>query len=237
MSCERHTSAIVDHACGAEIAADAAAHLTSCPHCGRLFDEQVRLLQDLDRQLQAALKIEPSARFVSDVVARVERSPSRWRNAIWWGVPAAAAVLMLVTLGTLRDGDRLTADRPHAAVRPSVPSTPASSLASSNPTTRTTVETSRLTDSRRVDRRRGVVKRPRTLDADALAPAAQSRAIARYLTLVRRGVVDGSALIRSNETGVARPADLAIAPLSIESLVVTNVEHGIGPGVDRSGSR
>ena len=79
MSCDRYTGAIVDHACGAEISADAAAHLKVCAACSRTFDEQRRLLQDLDQELQVALAIEPSARFVADVMTGVERSAQRRR--------------------------------------------------------------------------------------------------------------------------------------------------------------
>ena len=112
MSCDRYTSAIVDHACGAEIAADAAAHLKVCAACSSMFDEQRRLLQDLDQELQVALAIEPSARFVADAMAGMKRSAERRRAIIWWSVPvAAAAVLVLLALGSWRFGERRPADR------------------------------------------------------------------------------------------------------------------------------
>ena len=112
MSCDRYTSAIVDHACGAEIAADAAAHLKVCAACSRMFDEQRRLLQDLDQELQVALAIEPSARFVADAMAGMQRSAQRRRAIIWWSAPvAAAAVLVLLALGSLRFGEQGPADR------------------------------------------------------------------------------------------------------------------------------
>ena len=105
MSCDRHTDAIIDHACGAEIADDAAAHLAGCADCHRLFDEQRRMVRALDEELQLALAIEPSARFVPDVLARVERSRPSWRGFVSWAIPvAAAAALLLVTLATLRPG-------------------------------------------------------------------------------------------------------------------------------------
>ena len=107
MSCDRYTSAIVDHACGAEIAADAAAHLKVCAACSSMFDEQRRLLQDLDQELQVALAIEPSARFVADAMAGMQRSAQRRRAIIWWSAPvAAAAVLVLLALGSLRFGEQ-----------------------------------------------------------------------------------------------------------------------------------
>ena len=116
MSCDRYTGAIVDHACGAEISVEAAAHLKVCAACSRTFDEQRRLLQDLDQELQVALAIEPSARFVADVMTGVERSSQRRRAIIWWSAPlAAAAVLVLLALGSLRFGERRPADRPEPA--------------------------------------------------------------------------------------------------------------------------
>jgi hypothetical protein len=233
MSCERYTSAIVDHACGAEIAADAAAHLRVCAACRRMFDEQVRLLQDLDQQLELALKIEPSARFVPEVLARVERSAFPWRKAIWWsGAAAAAAVLMLVTFGSLRSGDRHD-----PAILSSAPSAPVADHPPSQaaPSTRPGPK-SRQTDSRRrVDRPQDVVERPRRIEVEVVVPVAQSRAIARYLALVRRGAIDTSALASPEGTGVVAPTDLVIAPLSVEALAETDVERGIGPDADRRG--
>ena len=112
MSCDRYTGAIVDHACGAEIAADAAAHLNVCAACRRMFDDQRRLLQDLDQELEVALAIEPSARFVADAMAGMQRSAQRRRAMIWWSASlAAAAVLVLVALGSLRFGEQRPADR------------------------------------------------------------------------------------------------------------------------------
>ena len=94
MSCDRHTGAIIDHACGADITTEAAAHLDGCAPCRRVFDEQRRLVQDLDAQLALALEVDPSPRFVPGVLARVERSAFGGRNAMWWsGAAAAAAVL------------------------------------------------------------------------------------------------------------------------------------------------
>ena len=77
----------------------------------------------------------------------------------------------------------------------------------------------------------------RRLDTDVLVPAGQLRAIERYMTLVRRGALDTSALANSEKTDVTTPADLVIAPLSVEVLVVPNGESGTGPAVDRSEPR
>jgi hypothetical protein len=239
MSCERHTSETVDHACGAEIAADAAAHLADCEACRRMFDEQLRLLQDLDRQLEEALAIQPSSRFVPDVLARVERPELRWRKMLWWSpaAAAAAAVLMLVTLGSLRSGEQRTADRRNPAASSNVSParvadrTPSEAVPPTRPEPVSRANSSR----RRVAPARGVVERPSGVEPEVVVPAVQSQAIARYLALVRRGVLDASALARSNEADIVVPTDLVIAPLSVEDLAVTDVDNGTGPDVDRRG--
>ena len=119
MSCDRYTEAIVDHACGAEITADAAAHLQRCDACRRMFDEQRHLLQDVDRELEVALAIEPSARFVAGAMAKVEDSAVRSRTIAWRSAAAAAAaVLILAALGSLRFVDRRPADRQEPASPP-----------------------------------------------------------------------------------------------------------------------
>jgi hypothetical protein len=239
MSCERHTSAIVDHACGAEIAADAAAHLEACDACGRMFDEQLRLLQDLDHQLEEALAIQPSARFVPDVLARVERPAFGWRKMLWWSPAAAtaAAVLMLVTFGSLRSGEQRSADRPNPAASSRVSSAPVAGHTPSEavPPTRPEAMSRPTVQRRRAALARGVVERPSGVEPHVLVPAAQSLAIARYLALVRRGELDTSALARSNETDIVVPTDLVIPPLSVEDLAGADVDNGIGPDVDRRG--
>lgn len=237
MSCERHASEIVDHACGAEIAADAAAHLEDCDACRRMFDGQLRLLQELDQQLEEALAIQPSAGFVPDVLARIERPELRWRRMLWWSPAAAAAVLIIVTFGSLRSGEPRTADRQNPAPSSSVSSAPVAGHTPSEavPPARPEAMAQPTVQRRRVALARGVVERPSGVEPDVVVPAAQSQAIARYLALVRRGELDTSALARSNETDIVVPTDLVIAPLSVEDLAVTGVDNGIGPAFDRRG--
>ena len=239
MSCDRYTGAIVDHACGAEISVEAAVHLNVCAACSRTFDEQRRLLQDLDQELQVALAIEPSARFVADVMTGVERSANRWRRVMWWSAPlAAAAVLILLTLGSLRFSERRPADR-HEPVAVQT----ASSAGAADPTPTAAAPSDPAGSAprvavapRRVAERAKVVREPKG-HPDVVVPAGQLRAIERYMTLVRRGALDTSALANSEKADVAAPTDLVIAPLSVEVLVVPNGESGTGPGVDRSEPR
>ena len=150
MSCARHTSAIVDHACGAEIAADAAAHLEGCAACRRVFEEQLGLMQTLDGQLAQALDIQPSPRFVPEVIARVEHAAARKRTVMWWTAPAAAAaVVILVTFGSLRSGERRAADSKEAPILSAAASAPADPTPSANASSRNPGEEPRPALSRR----------------------------------------------------------------------------------------
>jgi hypothetical protein len=239
MSCERHAGAIVDHACGAEIAGDALAHLGGCSACREMFDEQKRLVTDLDRQLQSALEIEPSARFVPEVMAGVQRAASRGRGRIWWSVPAAAAAaaaLILSMLGSLRSSEQQAVTGHDPGVRTSASAPPAERTLPTLVPPAPSVELSRVPHSRRrIDRPRGDVRRPRVSEVEVIVPAEHSLAMTRYLALVRRGVLDTSALAGSDQTGVAPPANLVIVPLSVDALAMPNAESEIGPDVGRRG--
>jgi hypothetical protein len=205
-----------------------------------MFDEQRRLLQDLDQELHGALAIEPSARFVADVMTGVERSANRWRRNVWWSVPvAAAAVLVLVALGSLRFGEQRPDDRREPAA---VQTASSAHVADPAPTVATPSAPAQGAPGLKTAPRRAagprVVRKPeRRFDAEVVVPEGQLRALERYMTLVRRGALDTSALANSEKTGVTAPTDLVIAPLTVQALGATSVESGIGPGVDRSESR
>ncbi len=57
----------------------------------------------------------------------------------------------------------------------------------------------------------------------------ESRALARYLALVRRGALDASTSTSSDGTGVAAPTELVIVPLAVDTLALTDVKAVIGP--------
>jgi len=66
-------------------------------------------------------------------------------------------------------------------------------------------------------------------EADVVVPAEESRALARYLALVRGGALDASTLPSPDETKVPAPVELVIAPLAVDTLALTDVKAGIGP--------
>lgn len=237
MSCDRYTDAIVDHACGADLADDAAAHLRGCAACRRIFEEQRQLLRGLDSDLQAALAIEPSAWFEAQTLAGLERSPIRRPGLFWWiAVAAAAAVIILGTLVAIRSGDRQPLDRQEAAARPVAPPTSVAEPVGSS-AAQAVVATRSAAASSETPRRR----EPATVAArqqggptkpDVAVVTTQAQAIARYLAFVRKGAIDSSALADPNTVAIAAPDDLVIAPISVEALPVRNVERGTGPGID-----
>ena len=154
---------------------------------------------------------------------------------------AAAAALILVTLGSLRFGRGTTrgVDTNPRLFRP--PRRRLSRTARRQPLRRPQAREAlpgwRLRGAAANARSTSVLDHGSRIETDVVVPAGQSRAIERYLSLVRRGALDTSALVNSDRTGVATPADLIIAPLSVEAIDVTDGESEIGPSVDRRGPR
>ena len=246
MSCERHAGAIVDHACGAEIAAEAAAHLQTCASCQRMFAEQQRLVEGIDQELQLALEIEPSQGFVPDVLARVQRPAFPWRTVMWWGASAAAAAaLILVVLGWPRMTEQQPPDRhdPPVLSTDSTPPAPNPMPPAVQPVPSKVVTSKSSGGPPRRGEPRGGGRSPRAVveqpmhrvAADVVVPEPQSRAIARYLTLVRRGAIDTSTLVSSEGVSVDAPSELVISPISVDAIVMKDAESRIVSGADRLG--
>ena len=207
MSCERHTGAIVDHACGAEIAADAAAHLRRLrvvpPHVRRAAapgagDRSGAAAGARDRAVGAIRARRPGARGALGV--------RRWRTVMWWGAPAAAAAaLILVMLGwprlverqpsrsTRTRGSRPTRLQPRRIdMPPAVEPVPSEGL------------TSRSSDGRRaaVAAAASAAARPssssrRSRRSRVMVPAGTVAGDRALPDLVRRGALDTSTLVSS----------------------------------------
>jgi hypothetical protein len=239
MSCQRYASEITDHACGAEIAPDAAEHLRVCASCRALFDEQRRVLGDMDRELQLALAVEPSERFASGVRARVERAPAVGGAALWWRALAAAAVVIVaIAIGSMTRGGRPAVVREEplplgAASAPPVAESAPPLVASGAPRD----DSSRTDSPRRVERtsRRQPTPAAAAAELQVVVDPKQTSAIARYLSLVRSGTLDTSHLAKPLESGAEPPPDLVVAPLRVQAISVADVEIATGPLADRRG--
>ena len=234
MSCARHINAIVDHACGADISSEAAGHLAACGACSARFEEQRRVLEGLDDELQRALAVVPSATFARRVHSRIEQAPARFARALWWSAcGAAAAILLVIGIDLWRSGGDVrpllsgsTLQQPATAAKsgPAVPVGPPAVAGRQ--------------DARRTDRpvahdvRRGPARERQDAAlpaAEVLVPPDQQRAIAHLMRLVRNGTLDASRLPVSREGESVTPAELVVPPLTIEPIAVPSVEIPTGP--------
>ena len=203
-------------------------------------------MEGIDQELQLALEIEPSQGFVPDVLARVQRPAFPWRTVMWWGASAAAAAaLILVVLGWPRMTEQQPPDRhdPPVLSTDSTPSAPNHMPPAVEPVPSKVVTSKSSGGPPRRGEPRGGVRSPRAVveqpmhrvAADVVVPEAQSRAIARYLTLVRRGAIDTSTLVSSEGVSVDAPSELVISPISVDAIVMKDAESRIVSGADRLG--
>ncbi len=238
MSCERYAPAIDDHACGADLAPDVAAHVASCVGCAGRLAQQRRAIEGLDAELQQMLAVEPSPFFVQRVQAHVKTSPAvRGWSAFWWSaIAAAAAVVIVATSLTMRE----PRDGRSSQARPETPSqtqTTAANPPASSPTARDSSATG-PNQSPIAPRRR---TRPPTVTAtsvrahvepDVLVPAGQMQAVARYMTLLRSGRLDTSSLEAKAEED-STPEELVLGALEIRPMTVTELDGTTSSAVDR----
>jgi len=232
MSCARYVDAIADHACGAEIAPDAARHLAACDACSARFAERRRLVEGLDSQLERALAVVPSATFVRRVRSRIEQSPGPSARLLWWrACGAAAAILLVIGIGVWRSSDgvrpRTNSAPPEASAESGVPAAPDVPPVVEGPQGVQPVERPVV---RHVPRGPALERRPASMPAaEVLVSPDQQRAIAHLMRLVRDGTLDASSLPVSRQDESTAPAALVVPPLTIEPIAVPDVEIPTGP--------
>ncbi len=227
MSCERYAQAIEDHACGADLAAAAAAHLDSCMRCAAAFEAQRRALEDLDAELQRGVAIDPSPAFAPGVRAGIDRASSAGYRLAWLAAPLAvgAAIAIAVLVGA-------PGDRPAAPATPPKPApAPASStVARATPDPTATVPAVPVAEGAATDRRRRSRAIPRPAEPEIIVPPDQARALARYMALVRRGTIDAAVLMQP-PAELQAPADLVVDPLTVAPIGAERTET-ITPAAD-----
>jgi hypothetical protein len=229
MSCERYAQAIEDHACGADLAAAAAAHLDSCMRCAAGFEAQRRALEDLEAELQRGVAIDPSPAFAPGVRAGIDRASSAGYRLAWLAAPLAvgAAIAIAVLVGA-------PGDRPAGPATPPKPApAPASStIARATPDRPATVPAVPVpvADRAATDRRRRSRPIPQPAEPEIIVPPGQARALARYMALVRRGTIDAAVLIQP-PAELQAPADLVVDPLTVAPIGVGRTET-ITPAAD-----
>jgi hypothetical protein len=236
MSCQRYATAIADHACGADLAPDVAAHLTACPACAALLVQQRRAITGLDDELQHMLTVERSPFFVQRVQAHVNTSPaSRTWSAFWWsGLAAAAAVVIVATSMMMRE--------PRGGPSQARPETPSQTqtTAANPPASSPIIRDSSATRPDPSPRAPGRRTPPSTVTAtsvraqaqpEVLVPAGQIQAVARYMALLRSGRLDTSSLeAKADEDST--PEELVLGALEIKPITVTEID-GTTSAVER----
>jgi hypothetical protein len=229
MSCERFRKAITDHACGASIDGDAAAHLARCAACARMLDDRRHVLAEADEELRTVLAIIASPDFNARVSQRVQNARRSTNAAGWWWLTATAAAVLL-TIGVLfmwssRPDERST--RSTSATERSHPPAPVNVSAATKPNIERAP--ARIARTKAMSKPSAVVHRP--AKPEVIVPPDQQRAIARLVELLRSGVLDAKALPEPPKT-----TELTIAPLSVPDIVVPDVQNiggGSGPGAER----
>jgi hypothetical protein len=228
MSCERFSEAITDHACGASLGGQAAAHLAACEACRRAVAEQRQLLADADAALRDALALPASPDFAMRVMTRLrQREPAVSRSLVaarWWvGLAAAASLGVAVYLGIARPFGPDTRPTPAAAAR--VPQTQAPPIVErSEPAPALSKEAVSRTTRRPDLPDRATVSRRRA-EPEVIVPPNQMQAIARLRELIRAGRLDDVVLPQPAASG-----DVFIEPLTIPVLSIPEIagENGAG---------
>jgi hypothetical protein len=250
MSCERFRDAITDHACGAEISAEAAAHLAGCADCRDAFDANRRALADVNAELERALSVAPSPEFVSRLHAhiRVQKSP--------WAMPAglaAAAVLVIAVFIAWRTADRqpsASVAAPAALASPAVAAgtppvasgTPPvasgfsrkdAAVAQSDPGAARVLPPNRLRQgfgesavaSAKAEggSHAALAIATRHTEPEVIVPPDQIRAIARLQELLRNRVLDEATLPPQKAEPEAL-TDLTIEPLSVSDITLPDID-------------
>ena len=234
MSCQRYATAIADHACGADLAPDVAAHLTACPACAGLLVRQRHAISGLDNELQQMLAVEPSPFFVQRVQAQVHDSTSTRRmRGLWWAVAAVAAMVLIALL--------LTVDRQQpAAIQVQALKTPVAPTPTPSPapriddrrnaaTTEATFKRAPGTPSHRVVRTLPIAKAP---EPEIQVQPGQKQAVDRYVALVRSGRLDTSSLEPKAEVD-STPGELVLGALEISPITVRELDGTTSSAVER----
>ena len=181
--------------------------------------------KDIERELNAALKVVPSSDFEAGVLLRVQQDPpsrQRWVAPVW--LAAAAAVLLAAGVWILGNaGSRPVAPDPVAA---------APSVADAAP--QPPVEPPILRPA--VPPPSGAPRSVRSESGPKAAPASSAEpeviVPAGQLVLIRRLVGDANAgrptLPKPAGDPAAEPAELVIPPLVVLPMAVTGAEPGGG---------
>jgi hypothetical protein len=219
MSCERHATALSDHAIGAPLDRAAQAHLDDCAACRARLDRDRQAMAMLDDDLAGALAVEPSADFRAQVRTRIasEPVPARfWPRALI--LAAATSLVIVVGLLALQStrrasGPEGTPPHPDIALHSEAPQAPVAIVTRKAPMPELVHEPARGR-RRQVDVQRVATRH--SAEPAVIVPPDRAAAIRRYVMAVAEGRVE------IPEGALPTPASAApeIAPLTVEPIVI-----------------
>jgi hypothetical protein len=213
------------------------------------------LTDELDRDLEAALAVDPSSGFVTRVRARVQSERDvRWSPFQWRFAPAAVAIVVVaaVVLGMSWPNRSQIAQKgpvaQEAAVAQNASGTQTAPVVPESPVAQDP-STARPEPARpRVDRegvegralRAGFSPAPKRAvasptrrsasrnDPEVIIAAGEARALRRLFADVRNGLIDLSSLQEGAPASAALqpPSDIAFPPITFEPIAVETAEEG-----------
>jgi hypothetical protein len=221
MACQRFAAAIRAHALGAALAAEAAAHLATCPVCQSTFDAEHRVLATINETLAEVTSAAPSAHFVSRLRAHVEVASWRWVPRRWLMPAAAALTLLAVALIVPGFSPGRPGPREASSGRPmQVP--PTASARSPIEDANAAIPVAKVPRARRGHARTVAAIRP-AVAPEVLVPERERAAVGRLFASLRTGrpeVVSMLMRLRGGEA-VTDAQAVTIEPLRIDPVVVS----------------
>jgi hypothetical protein len=174
--------------------------------------------QDIQRALNAALKVEPSGDFDARVRRRIEKEGSGRDVLPVWLATAAAAVLLIAGGWFAVWGSRTVEPQPPAVLSggPATAPQPLASEAGAAAEPPKPTADARLPRRERRSVRVPVNGAPSGQEPEVLVPAGQLALIQRFLRQANSGRVE----VPDTEAQSAQPAELVVAPMVIEPIVV-----------------
>jgi hypothetical protein len=251
MACDRFAGALRARALGVPLPSDAAAHLAICANCQAALAAEEQLCSLVDQALDDVGLVKTAPDFVSRVRTHIEEAP-RWTAGGWWkhAVPlaAAAALVAAVAAGVVGAivAARVARNNPgvHDAAVPRAAEHAVEQRAEQAPLASaalapTPARARTAAASPRAGRRMAVngVRAARATEVEVLVPRDQRQAVGRlFASLAGRPDVVSALLKFSGGgavggSGVTEPAELTIAPIRIEPVLVPSLPSSapVGP--------
>ena len=212
MNCDGYRSALAEVALGTPASEALEAHLAHCPRCRGVREEDRRLLGRIDDEIQATLRVMPSAGFAARARQRLdEGSTLRWR---WWLLPTAAAAATVIVM--LRQAEAPLVPR-SAPTRAAPERTPLVDAVRPAPAAPPPVRPSGAAVAARLRHRPAAM----TSEPPVVIAAEPRAALRLYVESLRRWRVGATPLLTGDLEAAGRPQPLDLPPLELASFGVS----------------